>query len=400
MNWPTSQDYNEAVQDPTTSFFDPDLKGGQVSLNAMGLPIPRSGNFADVYEFTGAGGKKWALKCFTRKVPGLKERYARIDEHLTKARLPFTVGFKFLMQGVRVRGEWYPLLKMEWVEGFTLNDFVANNLDKPQYLHALVQMWAKLAGRVRDASLAHADLQHGNVLLVPGATPQKLGLKLIDYDGMWVPALADSHSGEVGHPNFQHPARLKDRSYNGDVDRFPHLVIAAGLRAALVGGKPLWDQFDNGDNLLFKEADLRDPANAPVFKALWKLNDPVLRTFVGHIALSVGQPLKTTPWLDQVLFADGGPKLTADEERRVCDLLGVTAAAPAGAKAPAAALQQEFNVFDFQAEDDPMSFADSARRPVTRRKPAKKSNLPLFVGGGVAAAVLVAGAIAAVMLGG
>ena len=105
MNWPTSQDYNEAVQDPSTSFSDPGLQGGEVVVNALGLPVPRSGNFADVYQFTGADGKTWALKCFTRKVPGLKERYARIDEHLNKARLPFTVGFKFLQEGVKVRGQ-------------------------------------------------------------------------------------------------------------------------------------------------------------------------------------------------------------------------------------------------------------------------------------------------------
>jgi hypothetical protein len=286
-------------------------------------------------------------------VAGLRERYARIDEHLAKAKLPFTVGFRFQEKGVQVRGEWFPLLKMEWVEGFTLNDFVARNLTKPDLLHRLTQMWAKLAGRLRDANMAHADLQHGNVLLVPGATPQKLGLKLIDYDGMWVPALAEHHSGEVGHPNFQHPLRLKERVFSGEVDRFPHLVIAAGLRAALVGGKPIWEKFDNEDNLLFKEADFRDPANAPVFKALWELNDPVLRTLVGHIALSTRQALRKTPWLDDVLFQEGGPKLTPDEERRVCDLLGVTTAAPAAVRvATPAAVEQEFNVFQFLEDDE------------------------------------------------
>jgi WD40 repeat protein len=394
MNWPTSQDYNEAVQDPAGSFSDPSLKGGSVVTNALGLPVPRSGNFADVYQFTDKAGKPWALKCFTRKVPGLRERYAKIDEHLNKAKLPFTVGFKFLQDGVKVHGQGYPLLKMEWVEGFTLNDFVAENVNKPQYLHALMQMWAKLCGRLRDANMAHADLQHGNVLLVPGATPQKLGLKLIDYDGMWVPALAEHHSGEVGHPNYQHPLRLREKLYNGDVDRFPHLVIAAALRATLIGGKALWDKFDNGDNLLFKEADFKDPANAPVFKALWELNDPVLRALVGHIALSIKQPLRKTPWLDDVLFEGGGPRLTPEQERQVCELLGVTVAAPAGAKAaPRAAVQQEFNVFEFLGDDDgPAPAMDWA---TTRRRPAKKSNAPLFIGAGVVAAVLLVGGVVA-----
>jgi hypothetical protein len=202
------------------------LKGGQATLNALGLPVPRSGNFADVYQVKGADGTMWAVKCFTRHVPGLKERYTNIHDYLDKAQLPFTVGFRYLSEGIRIRKQWYPLLKMEWVEGFTLNEFVRQNSGRPNYRHGLMQMWAKLTQKLRDSNIAHADLQHGNVLLVPGNTPSRLGLKLIDYDGMWVPPLADHHSGEVGHPNFQHPLRLKDRLFNADVDRFPHLVIA------------------------------------------------------------------------------------------------------------------------------------------------------------------------------
>src|SRR5262249_23481804 len=137
MNWPTSQDYNEAGQSPAISFSDPALKGGEVPVNAVGLPVPRSGNFADVYRFKGGGGKTCALKLCTRKVGGLQERYSKIDEHIGKAKFPFTVGFQYLAEGIRIRGQWFPLLKMEWVEGFTLNEFVRNNADKPNYLHAL-----------------------------------------------------------------------------------------------------------------------------------------------------------------------------------------------------------------------------------------------------------------------
>ena len=86
MAWPQSQDYNEAIQNPESSFFDADLRGGKPVTNAMGMPMPRSGNFADVYEFDGAGGAKWAVKCFTRHVPGLQERYSEISSHLLRFR--------------------------------------------------------------------------------------------------------------------------------------------------------------------------------------------------------------------------------------------------------------------------------------------------------------------------
>src|SRR5947208_6900553 len=113
MAWPQSQDYHEAVQSPAVSFADPELRGGEVVTDALGLPRPRSGSFADVYEVAcPATGGRWAVKCFTREVPRLGERYAEISRHLRAARLPFTVDFHYLEQGVRVRGAWYPALKM------------------------------------------------------------------------------------------------------------------------------------------------------------------------------------------------------------------------------------------------------------------------------------------------
>src|SRR5579862_1082785 len=168
MPWPLSQDYNEAIQNPATCFSDPELKQGEAVCNALGLPVPCSGNFADVYAVQ-SGPRKWAVKCFTREIPGLQERYVQISKYLKEVQLPFMVDFQFLEQGIRVRGQWYPILKMQWVEGFNLNAFVRDNLDKPQLLQALCQIWLKLAARLREANLAHCDLQHGNVLLVPGA---------------------------------------------------------------------------------------------------------------------------------------------------------------------------------------------------------------------------------------
>jgi hypothetical protein len=95
MPWPVSQDYNEAVQSPATSFTDADLRAGEAAANAMGIPQPCSGNFADVYEFRCPAGK-WALKCFTRQVAGLQQRYTAVSSHLQQARLPFGVEFQYL----------------------------------------------------------------------------------------------------------------------------------------------------------------------------------------------------------------------------------------------------------------------------------------------------------------
>src|SRR5262245_44312595 len=121
MSWPSSQDYNEALQNPQVNLGDAELRGGEATTNAPGMPMPRSGNFADVYEFhCPATRSKWAVKCFTRHVPGLRDRYSEISRYLQAVRLPFGVEFQFLAQGVCVRGQWYPILKMRWVEGLLL----------------------------------------------------------------------------------------------------------------------------------------------------------------------------------------------------------------------------------------------------------------------------------------
>jgi serine/threonine protein kinase len=302
MAWPLSQDYNEAVQDPALAFADDELRAGQVVTNALGLPMPRSGTFADVYEVRAAtGGRRWAVKCFTGAVPGHRERYAAISAHLARTHPWFGVDFQYLEQGIRVHGRWYPVLKMDWVEGLLLNEFVRQHLDRPAMLETLARLWAKLARRLRRIGVAHGDLQHGNVLLVPGRDAKHLALKLIDYDGMYVPALAGRPSGEVGHPAYQHPRRLREATYSAEVDRFPLLAVYVAIRALMVGGRPLWERYDNGDNLLFRPQDLEAPTRSPLFHELLKLNDPTLRVLVEKLIDAARRPLEQTPLLRDLL---------------------------------------------------------------------------------------------------
>ena len=171
MSWPNADDYRQAILKFPEMVADEELRGGQPVLNSRHKAMLWSGSFAAVFRIhCPATGNDWALKCFTREVPGLQERYRQIAAHLDEARLPFTVDFRYLGQGVCVRGEWFPALKMRWVEGLTLNQFVEEHLQRPRNLKMLLDLWVRLAVRLREARMAHADLQHGNVLLVPQGT--------------------------------------------------------------------------------------------------------------------------------------------------------------------------------------------------------------------------------------
>jgi formylglycine-generating enzyme required for sulfatase activity len=319
--WPTTTDYNEAIQNLRSSVADEELRGGELTSDRLRLPVRWVGNFAIVYQVAcPQTGNTYAVKCFTRQVHDLQDRYRQIAAHLEHAQLPFTVDFKYLDQGVRVHGDWFPILKMRWVEGLGLNQFVEEHLRRPRNLKMLLDLWVKLAGRLRETGMAHADLQHGNVLLVPmggGA----LGLRLIDYDGMYVPSLAGMRSDEVGHAAYQHPQRLREGIYSPEVDRFSHLVIYTGIRCLIGRQSKLWQQFNDGDNLLFRQSDFIRPAESKVFHTLWRHRDADARAMVGRLILACRQPLVEVPLLDEVVSNGRVKPLPPAEERAVEEIL-------------------------------------------------------------------------------
>ena len=240
-----------------------------------------------------------------RPPPG-SSAYREIAKKLEAAKLPFVVDFNYLEPGIRVRGGWFPVLKMRWVEGLTLNEFFQQELtarDRTYDLRKLPGMWVKLGHMLHKKEVVHADLQHGNVLLVPRERGV-LDLRLVDYDGMHTPELADTPSGELGHLNYQHPQRFREKILNGAVDRFSHLVIYSGIRCLAGGQAELWQRFNNDENLIFQESDFLRPAESQAFQTLWRHEDADARTMVGRLILACGRPLADAPLLDE-LVTDG-----------------------------------------------------------------------------------------------
>jgi WD40 repeat protein len=389
MSWPLPQDFNEAVQNPFTCFSDLDLMTGETIVGPTGLPLPRSGNFADVYQIRAADNRNWAIKCFTRPVTGLEHRYKKVEEALNRAEFPFTIGFTFLKEGVRIRNEWTPGVKMEWVDGLLLNQVVRDQAGNPKVLDVLCQMWSRLCKRLREAGIAHADLQHGNVLLIAGSKPGSYGLKLIDYDGMYVPALANTPSGESGHPNFQHPTRVTKRVYSPDLDRFPHLVIATALKGLSVLGPRLWERYDSGDNLLFTEEDFRTPANSKLLKELWQSKHPGLQSLTGHLAIACGKPITQTPWLDQVAPDGIVIPLSREQAKTAAAVLGIGLPGEIAASDSSEYDEDEATNVELVSESpDDFSSLDgetSKAEPAKASKPVAKSSpkIPIVIALGV-----------------
>lgn len=266
MDWPIPSDYREAIQNPKFCFEDPELKIGIPKLDKLGLPVVMSGSFASVYEIR-CKTKKYAVRCFTRHFPDQEERYQIISSYLQKLNLKYFVDFHFISRGIRIKGKWYPILKMEWTDGISLTKYIEDNLNNPHLLKNLADQFLEMLTILQQNSIAHGDLQHGNILVT------KSEIKLVDYDGMYVPGLERKKSNEVGHPAYQHPRRTNN-NFDENLDNFSGWLIYLSLLAICVD-KDLWQRLQAGDDrLLFSEKDLKDPTSSTVFRELKAINNP------------------------------------------------------------------------------------------------------------------------------
>ncbi|WP_433891284.1 hypothetical protein [Streptomyces sp. CA-111067] len=284
-------------------FREPELKSGTVGRDPVLGPKPISGNFASVFSVTSRSGHRYAVKCFTQDVAAQESRYDAISRHLAaldRAALsqPWNIGFEYQPQGVLVAGQWYPLLKMEWAEGNSLIRWIEDHRADPAALGALADRFAALTADLAATGVAHGDLQHGNLLVARDGT-----FRLVDYDGMFVPALAGYRATEMGHRNYQSPQR-SDTDFGPGLDRFSAWVIYVSL-AALSADPMLWDQLheSGGEFLLLTEDDFRAPAASFRFGTLLSHPDPRLRDLAGRMRDLSAQPLSELPTLPPGMFS-------------------------------------------------------------------------------------------------
>jgi serine/threonine protein kinase len=253
MAWPNPNEYAEAIQNPKQAFSVPELQHSEVVTNKMGLPRPISGNFATVFEVK-SGGTKLAVRCFLREITNQQARYTAISKHLKAQKLSCMVGFEYLQQGIKVKGQWYPILKMDWTEGSRLDLYLEKNIQNPENIRNLAQKWNVLAKQLQQTGIAHGDLQHGNILI----TAQR-DIKLIDYDGVFISEVIGLPSHEIGHRHYQHPSRSSDKNVSlanyKNIDNFSSAIIWFSLYALSIDGS-LWQSTKAGEeNLLFRDSD-------------------------------------------------------------------------------------------------------------------------------------------------
>jgi hypothetical protein len=272
LTYPTGGEYREALQNPKLCFRDPALAAGEVVMDQLGMPKPISGASASVFTIRTADSRRWAVKCFTRLIDHQGTRYQRISQTLQTVSKPWRVAFDYLPDGVLCNGRWYPVLKMEWVEAVGLISFIEQHLLDRNALGDLAVTFANMVHDLSVLGIAHGDLQHGNLLVTASGA-----LKLVDYDGMFVPSLVQMGACEKGHINYQSPTRTMS-TWGPYLDNFSAWIIYASL-VALTIEPTLWTLLHSrGDEaLLFRYDDFVDYRSSRAFLALNQSSQPELK---------------------------------------------------------------------------------------------------------------------------
>jgi hypothetical protein len=293
--WPTQLEYQDAMANPAQCLSDRALtESVPQDWTTWGVPQPVSGQFANVYRLQHPSNGSLAARVFLRRIADRARHFEALTRHLqTLKQTPACLTpFWYLPEGIKIRQTWFPLLKMPWISGLTLNAAVDKNLYNAAYLATLAEQWRTSVADLERARLVHGDLQHGNILVEDGTD----ALRLVDYDATWVPSLAGTPKAEDGHPAFQHPQ--SEQAIGLYADRFPALVMYVSLRVLAVA-PPTWFRLHNGDNLLLTRADFTDPQNARGFSiieaALRGL--PKERQLVSVLKAACSQPPTYTPAL-------------------------------------------------------------------------------------------------------
>ena len=293
MSYPSFEEYTDALRMPPSAVFqDPLLAGGSVRRNSAGVPFARSGNFALTYEVT-VNGSRYAVRCFHKESDSLERRYEAISRKLRSIASPWFMDFDFQPAGIRTESGEFPIVRMRWAEGCSLAQFISEHRDEPRALMQLRETLRELARHLQAHDIAHGDIQPGNII-VRSATD----LKLIDYDGMFVPELEPWGSTELGQRNFQHPGRSW-LHYDERLDRFSFALLDVALEA-LATQPALWELTGSDEaGIVLRASDFADPAASTAFGVLAELDGLAVRA--RQLAAVCRSPFERVPALDDFL---------------------------------------------------------------------------------------------------
>ena len=277
MQYPLISEYVRAIQDASNNLDE--LAHLVPVQDDHGEPYRSSGAFAVVFKMKDEQtGKCYALKCFTEEQEGRAEAYRQIADELEFVDSSYITSVKYLDKEIFVDSsceeDEFPVLLMDWIDGETMESYIAENYQDNYAMAMLCYRFCKMVAWLRSQPFAHGDIKPDNIMVRPDGN-----LTLVDYDGMFVPAMKGQKSPTIGTKDFSHPLRTVD-DFDETIDDFALASIALSLKAISLK-PPLLDEYGAADRLLFSAEDYRDLSRSKVMSALQKLmNDEEFATLL------------------------------------------------------------------------------------------------------------------------
>ena len=286
MQYPLISEYVRTIQDASNNLDQ--LAHLIPVLDDHGEPYRSSGAFAVVFKMKDEQtGKCYALKCFTEEQEGRAEAYRQIADELEFVDSSYITSVKYLDKEIFVDSsceeDEFPVLLMDWIDGETMETYIGENYQDNYAMTMLCYRFCKMAAWLRSQPFAHGDIKPDNIMVRPDGN-----LTLVDYDGMFVPAMKGQKSPTIGTKDFSHPLRTVD-DFDETIDDFALASIALSLKA--ISLKPsLLDEYGAADRLLFSAEDYRDLSKSKVLAALQELlNNIEMSKLLSVFLLSISQ---------------------------------------------------------------------------------------------------------------
>ena len=269
MQYPLISEYVRAIQDASNNLDE--LAYLVPVQDDHGEPYRSSGAFAVVFKMKDEQtGKCYALKCFTEEQEGRAEAYRQIADELEFVDSSYITSVKYLNKEIFVDSsceeDEFPVLLMDWIDGETMESYIAENYQDTYAMAMLCFRFCKMAAWLCSQPFAHGDIKPDNIMVRPDGN-----LTLVDYDGMFVPAMKGQKSPTIGTKDFSHPLRTVD-DFDETIDDFALASIALSLKA--ISLKPsLLDEYGAADRLLFSVNDYNKLCKINLWKKLSKIKN-------------------------------------------------------------------------------------------------------------------------------
>lgn len=255
------QDILTAIKNLDLFLKIPALKGAKARINKNGNPFVYVGGFNMVFQLT-HNSKKWAFRVWHVPMDENEERFLKISNYLSSKKLSYFAEFIYDKKGILVNGELIDTIRMEWLDGILLKEFLEQKLNDSSALKSISEDLLLMFKTLRDNEISHGDLQEGNILIT-----EKGELKLVDYDSICIPELEGSQQMVTGLKGYQHPSRFMGGTSTIKADYFSELIIY--LSILILAEKPeLWDKYKvkNTQYLLFSETDFEDFKSSNIYQ--------------------------------------------------------------------------------------------------------------------------------------